>query len=159
MLEAGGKQHLSSLLPCKDNVGLQIFLGKLWGLWCREGERERVPQTQTSPDKSWRWLSFPCPFPRSQPRSLGRLSLSSCHDRGAKCCPFPSPTQNLGEPCWGHVEALFFSLLWNQTIFLGKEEDRGRKEQQILFCSEMCTRVFWWFPYYKLFHLTAFTIL
>lgn len=65
MLEAGGKQHLSSFLPCQDNAGLQIFLGKLWGLWCRKGERERVPQIQTYSNTSWRLLSFPCPFPNT----------------------------------------------------------------------------------------------
>lgn len=27
MLETGGKQHLSSFLPCQDDAGLQIFLG------------------------------------------------------------------------------------------------------------------------------------
>lgn len=56
----------SSFLPCcswQGNIGLQVLLVALWGLWCRERDRVNCP----SPNKSWRLLSFPRPFAKSDP--------------------------------------------------------------------------------------------
>lgn len=77
MLSVGGEQRLSCLPPhgsCQDNMGLQVFLGKLWGLRCREGDGVNCP----SPNKIWRLLSFPCRFAlRSSLTLLNILGKSS----------------------------------------------------------------------------------
>lgn len=76
------------LLPSMCNSGLQVILGMLWQLQCRESEKVDCP----SPNKSWRLLSFPCLFAKSHPN------------------PHPIPLENL--PC-----SLTAQYRWPMPVF------------------------------------------